>query len=71
MNLRLILEISSFKEIFFSHFVDDTLVIWRVSTIIVEIFKLALDQFINVLGNHINKIKCHMYGWNISPQQVS
>jgi len=66
-NLRGILIVKGAKEINCSHFVDDTLVMWRASTIIVEIFKLMLDQFMNVLGSHINKGKSCVWVEHLSP----
>ena len=59
-NIHGISIVKGAKEINCLHFVDDTLVMWRASTIIVDIFNLVLDQFMNVLGSHINKGKAVM-----------
>jgi hypothetical protein len=68
-NLHGITVVKGTKKINHSQFVDDTLLMRGALTMIVEQFKLALDQFMNVSSGQINK--GHDYGWNTSPRHCN
>jgi hypothetical protein len=55
------------KSINHSQFVNDTILLGGVSTIMVSRFKQVLDLFLQVSGGSINYSKCQIYAWNINP----
>jgi hypothetical protein len=52
-------------------FVDDTLLLGVASLSSAYKFKAVLDEFSEASGSIINKSKCHIYSWNITPRLLS
>jgi len=52
-------------------FADDTLLLGAASIRSANRFKEALDEFCMASGSSLNKGKCHIYYWNITPILLS
>ena len=58
------------KDISHAQFVDDTLLLGGVSTIIARKFKQQLDLYKEASGSQINHMKSQIFGWNCKPREM-
>jgi len=59
------------KKINHTLFADDTLLLGPASLSSASKFKMILDDLSKATGSAVNKSKCHIYSWNITPKAMS
>eukprot|EP00253_Pinus_taeda_P009185 PITA_09185 len=59
------------KNINHALFADDTLLLGPATLSSASKFKAVLDDFSKATGSAVNKSKCHIYSWNITPRVLS
>jgi len=59
------------KNINYTLFVDDTLLLGVATVLLAARFKEVLDNFCEEFGSKLNSGKCHIYSWNISTPSLN